>query len=599
MGTSSTTDEPSHQVSLDIEKLAKSVKDELEISNPFSDTCCIYKVPERLRAVNEKACTPRLVSIGPIHHGNEKLKAMEDHKRMYLKQFLAQSEVSVERFIELIKEKETRLRNCYAETNGFSSEYFIKMILMDAAFVIMFLLKYKYRDFRGSRDSIFYPPYKRLEVGNDICLLENQLPFFILEELCGLSPIYGNSPKPTLIELTHSFFTTAFDSWAVGDILGRVDFSEVKHLVDFLTIYHRPTEQEQYGELEVITVPSVKELHQAGVKELNEKACTPRVVSIGPIHHGNEKLKAMEDHKRMYLKEFIARTKYEYNCSNFRRRRDSIFYPPYKIEDVKIDICLLENQLPFFILEELCGLSPIFGNPPKPTLIGLTHWFFSNEWGSWAVGEYLGRVDFSEVKHLVDFLTIYHRPTEQQQFGELEVLTAPSVKELHQAGVKFVLSSSKHLLDIKFDRNKGILEIPRLQLQGRTEIMLRNMQAFEQCHGLKDGYVGDYIFLMGLFVSASKDVEMLVENRIIDNWLPSNEEVVQLFYNLNIGNFVSREDFLFEGLIKDLNAFCERPWNKWRAKYFKTPWAAISFSGAVIGLILTVIQSVCSILQVV
>ena len=186
-GPSSTNHEPSHQVSLDIEKLAKSVKDELEISNPFSDTCCIYKVPERLRELSEKAYTPRVVSIGPIHHGNEKLKAMEDQKRMYLKEFIAHSEVSG--FIELMKEKETRLRHCYAETNGFSSECFIKMILMDAAFVIMFLLKY--REFRGSRDSIFYPPYKSVEVRADICLLENQLPFFILEELCGLSTIFG------------------------------------------------------------------------------------------------------------------------------------------------------------------------------------------------------------------------------------------------------------------------------------------------------------------------------------------------------------------------------------------------------------------------
>lgn len=133
VGKSSTNDEPSHQVSLDIEKLAKSLKDELEISYAFSDTCCIYKVPERLRELNDKAYTPCVVSIGPIHHGNEKLKAMEDHKRMYLKEFIARTKVSVKGFIELIKVKETRLRNCYAETNGFSSEYFIKMILMDAA----------------------------------------------------------------------------------------------------------------------------------------------------------------------------------------------------------------------------------------------------------------------------------------------------------------------------------------------------------------------------------------------------------------------------------------------------------------------------------
>jgi hypothetical protein len=419
-----------------IDRLIQSVKEELQISYAFSDRCCIYKVPERLRELNEKAYTPRLVSIGPIHHCNDKLKAMEDHKRMYLQEFIARTKVSVEGFIELIKEKETRLRNCYEETNWFSSENFIKMILMDAAFVIMFLLKYNCRkstEFRGSRDSIFYPPYK----------------------------------------------------WF----------------------------------------------------------------------------------------------------------------------DVRVDICLLENQLPFFILEELCGLSTILGNSPKPTLIELTHGFFSNEWGSWAVGEYWGKIDFSEVKHLVDFLTIYHRPTEQQQHEELEVLTAPSVKELHQAGVKFVLSSSKNLLDIKFDRNKGILEFPRLQLEDGTEIIIRNMQAFEQCHGLGSGYVGDYICLMGLFLGASKDVEILVENRIIDNWLLSKEEVVKLFHSLNIENLVSSDGFFFEGLIKDLNAFRERPWNKWKANlkqnYFNTPWAAVSVSGAVILLILTVIQSVCPILQVV
>jgi hypothetical protein len=129
------------------------------------------------------------------------------------------------------------------------------------------------------------------------------------------------------------------------------------------------------------------------------------------------------------------------------------------------------------------------------------------------------------------------------------------------------------------------------------------MQAFEQCHGMKYHYVCDYICLMGLFLGASKDVEILVENRVIENWLPSDEEVVKLFDNLNIGNLMSQEDFLFEGLIKDLNAFCERPWNKWKANlkqnYFNTPWAALSVAGAVILLILTVIQSVCSILQVV
>uniref|UniRef100_A0A3N7EQP5 Uncharacterized protein n=1 Tax=Populus trichocarpa TaxID=3694 RepID=A0A3N7EQP5_POPTR len=74
-----------------IDKLIQSVKEELEISYAFSDTCCIYKVPERLRELNEKAYTPRVVSVGPIHHGKDMLKAMEDHKRMYLQEFIART----------------------------------------------------------------------------------------------------------------------------------------------------------------------------------------------------------------------------------------------------------------------------------------------------------------------------------------------------------------------------------------------------------------------------------------------------------------------------------------------------------------------------
>jgi hypothetical protein len=296
---------------------------------------------------------------------------------------------------------------------------------------------------------------------------------------------------------------------------------------------------------------------------------------------------------------FLLKCKY----TDFSESRDSIFHPPYKDVDVRLDICLLENQLPFFILEWLYRKSNISCDSPKPTLIELTNWFFTVEFNSWAGGDILEKKEIPGVKHLVDFLTIYHRPTVQKMNVKLEVLTAPNVKELHQAGVKFALGSSKHLPDIKFDRNKGRLEIPRLKLQTKTEVIIRNVQAFEQCHDMEYPYVGDYIFLMGFFFSASKDVEILVENDIIENWLPSSEEVVKLFDNLTKGNILSRDDFLFKGLIEDLNAFCKSPWNKWKANlkqnYFNTPWAAISVSGAVILLILTVVQSVCSILQVV
>ncbi|XP_031285143.1 UPF0481 protein At3g47200-like [Pistacia vera] len=44
------------------------------------------------------------------------------------------------------------------------------------------------------------------------------------------------------------------------------------------------------------------------LRQENEKAYAPQVVSIGPLHHGKQHLKSMEKEKQRYLKEFLERT---------------------------------------------------------------------------------------------------------------------------------------------------------------------------------------------------------------------------------------------------------------------------------------------------
>uniref|UniRef100_A0A6N2LQG4 Uncharacterized protein n=1 Tax=Salix viminalis TaxID=40686 RepID=A0A6N2LQG4_SALVM len=195
-----------HEVSLDINEIATSLRDQLKTKRVFSSTRCIYRVPETLRESNEKAYAPRVVSIGPIYHGKENLKAMEDHKITYLQQFLERSKLSVEELINVVKDNETTLRDCYEETIDLSRTDFATMILLDAVFIITVLLySYEKRETResGSGDHKFFCPWELFDVMWDMCLLENQLPFFILEEFFKrYSNANASLNNRTVIELT-------------------------------------------------------------------------------------------------------------------------------------------------------------------------------------------------------------------------------------------------------------------------------------------------------------------------------------------------------------------------------------------------------------
>ena len=55
----------------------------------WTDECCTYRVPQRLRQVKEEAYTPKLISIGPFHHDKEELRDMEALKLRYYHRILS------------------------------------------------------------------------------------------------------------------------------------------------------------------------------------------------------------------------------------------------------------------------------------------------------------------------------------------------------------------------------------------------------------------------------------------------------------------------------------------------------------------------------
>jgi hypothetical protein len=169
--------------------LANNITQMLESSEPpLSPECCIYKVPTNLHKVNEQAYTPEVISIGPFHHGDERLKTMEKLKVTYFKIFVEKIELNVENLVTTIRKREACVRHCYSHASGLSSDDYVKMILLDASFIIVvFLIDYGVEEWMSSNFLTTFSQRLLSSVWSDIWLLENQLPFFIIEELYNLA----------------------------------------------------------------------------------------------------------------------------------------------------------------------------------------------------------------------------------------------------------------------------------------------------------------------------------------------------------------------------------------------------------------------------
>lgn len=242
-----------------------------EIESPISlPAPCIYRVPKRLRHVKKKAYTPNVVSIGPLHHGGEELLAMEAYKKKYMDDLICKTHKSMECYYEVVWQKEEQLRACYEEEIGFSSDEFVKMILMDAAFIIGFLLRFRFREVRDGKDQIFGKPWMKQDIWLDMLLLENQLPFFILGDLFPQQLTYtsdsGNEVSINIFELSWFFFKELLHLEVMEGRLDQIRSSDIRHFVDFLRFLYLPPNEQNGGKLQTITIPSITALLHAGIK---------------------------------------------------------------------------------------------------------------------------------------------------------------------------------------------------------------------------------------------------------------------------------------------------------------------------------------------
>ncbi|KAB2623771.1 hypothetical protein D8674_042217 [Pyrus ussuriensis x Pyrus communis] len=146
------------------------------------DKWCIYRVPSKLRKVNEAAYTPQLLSIGLFHYGKPELKDMETHKNMYYKNFSARcskKDVALKKFV---RARQEHILRCYAGAIELEKDP-VDIIVVDACFIIELFLMNSSETKNHENDYILRSPWLRKAVEQELILFENQLPYSLLQEL--------------------------------------------------------------------------------------------------------------------------------------------------------------------------------------------------------------------------------------------------------------------------------------------------------------------------------------------------------------------------------------------------------------------------------
>ncbi|CAL4980651.1 unnamed protein product [Urochloa decumbens] len=318
----------------------------------------------------------------------------------------------------------------------------------------------------------------------------------------------------------------------------------------------------------------------------NRKVYKPRVVSLGPFHHGDPELAPMEEHKQRALRHLLRRANQRprllpelvASVEVVAEELESAYYPDLGdwwrgeegrerfLEMMVVDGCFLLEVMRAAGLHERNTGGDYAPDDPVFSHHGVLY-----------MVPYIRR-DMLMLENQVPLLLL-------QKLVAVETAKPPKTH------------SKANLHDVRF--RHGVLSIPSLTVDDSTEYMFANTMAFERLHVGAGNDVTAYVFFMGGIVKSAKDVAVLSSSGIIQNAAGSDEAAAKMFAIVSKDVVLEPESAL-EAVQREVNAYCDKPWNKWRANvihnYFRSPTSVLNFLAAVVALVVIVVQTAYTII---
>ncbi|CAN4109210.1 unnamed protein product [Withania somnifera] len=442
------------------------------------------------------------------------------------------------------------------------------------------------------------------------------------------------------------------------------------------------------GSLQKPKIQMVPKLHRE--IESNVRCYEPLVVSIGPIHRGKLELQLMEKRKELLAIQFadqdstterpegvlpwhstrsvsidelyrkvknimpIVRECYaedlikRYSDEDFAQMMflDGCFILQYlhcivtgnykelkmkshEIAFIRRDLFLLENQLPFEVLQVLmsCKFTGNEGMKMMKKFISSAHTkppqrhgfiqsikdFFLDFFGESPPPEsytctkkvlnFLGKIcgeegsSFTKQEstknrlpaHLLELLkTHLINPNAFSEGGcylRGEWCSYRSAMELRRAGIRFRPGKSRRLSEVKFTsfHCSALLTLPPITIDDSTKSEFLNLVAYEACPDTPDDFgITSYLTFMDSLIDHSEDVKELRSKGILLNFLGSDQEVADLFNEIatdlvpNPHAYVDVKDKIEEHYNSKGKIWIA----EWKNAHFNSPWTVFAFIAA-------------------
>ncbi|KAI9388585.1 hypothetical protein POPTR_009G085300v4 [Populus trichocarpa] len=517
---------------------------EEELENDAEIPVCIFNVPKALMTSDPDSYTPQEVAIGPYHHWRPELYEMERYKLAAAKRTQKKIQsLKFQHIVDHLSKLELKIRACYHKFLDFSNETLTWMMAIDASFLLEFLEIYAIKEGIAitrvsSRSMSHLVDYAGRKSAHNA----------ILRDVAMLENQIPLFVLRKILEVQLSSLELA-DDMLCSMLLGFCkELSPFKLMQDIPKI-HIPQCAHLLDYLYDMIVPKV----EAPPEIISEADDQPEAMEGRYNSSGNS------SHIRDLFSE-IWKIITRLNKGPVRLLKRLLFSRP----------CKVILKLPWTILSNLPGFS-ILKQP-------LQHLFFSQ--------------DQEEIKPENE-----NSDNEVNRPPLVEEITIPCVTELSKSGVCFAPTTG-NILSITFDIKAVTLYLPVISLDVNTEVVLRNLVAFEASNASGPLVFTRYTELMNGIIDTEEDVKFLREKGIILNRLKSDGEVANLWNGMSKSIRLTKVPFL-DKVIEDVNKYYNQRWTvkvgKFMKRYVFGSWQFLTLLAAVFLLLLMTLQAFCSV----